>query len=174
MAIEAALREDDFETAYSYTVSRLTPSGADVQPPLPLSSSAPKLGHAKRPSRNANAHKIDDISWRAAFLAGRFRPSSSTSTANLTPAQSLRRLEQRTDLLALALLAPNSPALAQDAGTDAAATVPMVAASWFAGWHASPDVKPTYGVADIPWSKYTEVIYAFACVCPPHLSVNGS
>ena len=30
MAIEAALSEDDFETAYSYIVSRLTPSNADI------------------------------------------------------------------------------------------------------------------------------------------------
>ncbi|OQN97551.1 hypothetical protein B0A48_16705 [Cryoendolithus antarcticus] len=78
MAVESALREDDFETAYSYVVNRLTPS-----------SLTPKESE-------------DDTSWRAAFLAGRFRPTSSTPP-------SLRRLEQRTELLSLALLlAPKS------------------------------------------------------------------
>ena len=33
MAIEAALHEDDFETAYSYIVNRLTPSSGDIQAP---------------------------------------------------------------------------------------------------------------------------------------------
>lgn len=81
MAIEAALREDDFETAYSYIVNRLTPSGADTK----------------------HTDPADDTSWRAAFLAGRYRGSTTA-----TP-PSLRRLEQRRELLSLALLlAPKS------------------------------------------------------------------
>jgi hypothetical protein len=83
MAIEAALREDDFETAYSYIVSRLTPSNADIS------------NHTRTTSTPAPNN--DDISWRAAFLAGRHRP------ATITP-PTLRRLEQRTELLSLALL----------------------------------------------------------------------
>lgn len=75
MAVEAALREDDFETSYSYVVNRF--------------SSVERAGG-------------DDISWRAAFLAGRYRPTS-------TSPPPLRRLEQRTELLSLALLlAPTS------------------------------------------------------------------
>lgn len=88
MAIEAALKEDDFETAYSYIVNRLTPSGADISTP--------------GESGGKKAEPADDTSWRAAFLAGRYRPASSSPP-------SLRRLEQRTELLSLALLlAPKS------------------------------------------------------------------
>ncbi|KAK3117366.1 hypothetical protein LTR53_001356 [Teratosphaeriaceae sp. CCFEE 6253] len=100
MAIEAALGEDDFETAYSYVVNRLTPSGADLTAPSQAQGQAKSYarntsstnGRAKKPSTGE-----DDISWRAAFLAGRFRPTTATPPT-------LRRLEQRTELLSLALL----------------------------------------------------------------------
>lgn len=97
MAIEAALHENDFETAYSYIVSRLTPSGADISGP----NNDRRPGHKKSSSRPKN-EPDDDISWRAAFLAGRYR------SAEASP-PTLRRLEQRTELLSLALLlAPGS------------------------------------------------------------------
>ncbi|GAB7353128.1 hypothetical protein MBLNU459_g3666t1 [Dothideomycetes sp. NU459] len=87
MCIEAALAEDDFETAYSYIVNRLAP-------PDPGAAAVP-VDAAKGPSQ-------DDTSWRAAFLAGRYRPRTNA-------APTLRRLEQRTELLSLALLlAPSS------------------------------------------------------------------
>lgn len=92
MAVEAALREDDFETAYSYIVNRLTPSGADIEAP-----NNKKQHRRIRSSRTKNQIDDDDISWRAAFLAGRYRPQS-------TSPPTLRRLEQRTELLSLALL----------------------------------------------------------------------
>ncbi|KAK4507567.1 hypothetical protein PRZ48_001302 [Zasmidium cellare] len=96
MAIQAALSEHDFETAYSYIVSRLTPSGADIDGP----NDDRRPRHQKTSSRSKN-DPDDDISWRAAFLAGRYRPQESAPT--------LRRLEQRTELLSLALLlAPGS------------------------------------------------------------------
>jgi len=38
----------------------------------------------------------------------------------------------------------------------------MVASSWFAGWHATPDVSPIFGVQNVSWSKYTSVVYSFA------------
>lgn len=98
MAIEAALREDDFETAYSYIVNRLTPSGADIEAPRDESKSARR--HARNASKNSihsRAPDSDDISWRAALLAGRYRPATSSPPT-------LRRLEQRTELLSLALL----------------------------------------------------------------------
>lgn len=98
MCIEAALREDDFETAYSYIVSRLTPSAAEIEAPV-------SNGQTKRHTRNISKSSIrsgdgkseDDISWRAAFLAGRYRGATSSPL-------SVRRLEQRTELLSLALL----------------------------------------------------------------------
>jgi hypothetical protein len=108
MAIEAALREDDFETAYSYIVSRLSPSSTTA--PLQAATSkkggnAQHLGHVKRLSQARNNIE-DDISWRAAFLAGRYRPSSAV-------APSVRRLEQRTELLSLALLLAPTTALTE-------------------------------------------------------------
>lgn len=93
MAIEAALREDDFETAYSYIVSRLTPSNADIVIPDNVASK-----HTRNASTSSTAApNNDDVSWRAAFLAGRYRPAT-------TSPPTLRRLEQRTELLSLALL----------------------------------------------------------------------
>ncbi|USW46686.1 Putative Sec39 domain-containing protein [Septoria linicola] len=106
MAVEAALREDDFETAYSYVVNRLTPNGADLEAP----TSTPKRAHQRQKSSRASKNSFvvddDDISWRAAFLAGRYRPTTSTPPT-------LRRLEQRTELLSLALLLAPTPALTE-------------------------------------------------------------
>ena len=107
MAIEASLREDDFETAYSYIVNRLTPD-ADIEKP---GGNATRSGEKARGGAKGSitsvtvSRSIDDASWRAAFLAGRYRPSSSTATT-------LRRLEQRTELLSLALLLAPVSALA--------------------------------------------------------------
>ena len=98
MAIEAALREDDFETAYSYIVSRLTPSNADII--VPNNSKSKHVRNASTSSTTAPNN--DDVSWRAAFLAGRYRPATASPPT-------LRRLEQRTELLSIALLlAPTS------------------------------------------------------------------
>lgn len=99
MAVEAALREDDFETAYSYIINRLTPSDIEDKGPRTTNSGDRERqspGHVKRISQ-AHAEVQDDMSWRAAFLAGRYRPTNSSPP-------SLRRLEQRTELLSLALL----------------------------------------------------------------------
>lgn len=94
MAIEAALREDDFETAYSYITNRLTPSGAQIATPS---------AHRDNPKHPRKTAPEDDTSWRAAFLAGRYRGSPTSSPPTV------RRLEQRTELLSLALLlAPTS------------------------------------------------------------------
>lgn len=87
MAIEAALEEDDFDTAYSYVVNRFPADKARV----------------KRPESLNDATTIqDDISWRAAYAAGRYPTSNAGNSA-------LRRLEQRMELLSQALcLAPPS------------------------------------------------------------------
>ncbi|KAF2663530.1 secretory pathway Sec39 [Microthyrium microscopicum] len=78
MAIEAALAEDDFETAYSYVVNRLDTSSATMHAPTTSSDD-------------------DDIAWRAALAAGKHKSNSSA-------APNTRRLEQRMDLLSQALL----------------------------------------------------------------------
>ena len=87
MAIEAALEEEDFETAYSYVVNRLA---ADQ----PRGNTGTLL--------QDSATMQDDISWQAAYAAGRFPTSNAGNSA-------LRRLEQRMELLSQALfLAPPS------------------------------------------------------------------
>lgn len=94
MAIEAALSEGDFDTAYSYIVNRLSPT-------VPTSASQSSSAH-----QNPESTVEDDISWRAAYLAGRFNPSQ------LSPSQpSFRRLEQRLELLSLSLLLAPPPHL---------------------------------------------------------------
>lgn len=82
MCIDAALTEDDFETAYSYVVNRLATSGA-----VPPST--------------------DEYSWKAALQAGKYRRTArtirpthiGTSSGNLD----IRHLEQRIECLSTAL-----------------------------------------------------------------------
>ncbi|TKW54626.1 Protein transport protein sec39 [Colletotrichum tanaceti] len=94
MCIEAALKEDDFETAYSYVVNRL--SG--------------QVDH----SMTASAAKLeDDWSWRAALQAGQYirtaRTVRPTHLGNASGNPDIRHLEQRIDCLATALrIAPPS------------------------------------------------------------------
>ncbi|KAH7082429.1 Sec39 domain-containing protein [Paraphoma chrysanthemicola] len=105
MAIDAALAEDDFETAYSYVVNRLTPSTPAATPSATSQLFAFALPDVDEPEDDA-----EDVAWRAALRAGRY----SSSTANNSWTQSaarpdLRRLEQRMELLSQALiLAPTS------------------------------------------------------------------
>ncbi|POR33478.1 Protein transport protein sec39 [Tolypocladium paradoxum] len=86
MGVEAALREDDFETAYSYVVSRL---GASASSP----------GEAKDPH--------DEWSWQAALRAGQYiRTERSQQPTHLGTASGnleIRHLEQRIECLATAL-----------------------------------------------------------------------
>ncbi|KZT41563.1 glycoside hydrolase [Sistotremastrum suecicum HHB10207 ss-3] len=41
-------------------------------------------------------------------------------------------------------------------------SVEMVASTWFAGWHASTQDNPVFGLNDLSWEKYTSVVYSFA------------
>ncbi|CAI6333575.1 unnamed protein product [Periconia digitata] len=102
MTVEAALAEDDFETAYSYVVNRLNPStpSPSVSPEASVSSNPFSL---ESPVKEDN----DDIAWRAALEAGRHRTSPSSSFSwgqNTTSRPDLRQLEQRMELLSQALL----------------------------------------------------------------------
>lgn len=103
MAIEAALAEDDFETAYSFVVNRLNHSFD----PTASKSSPSQSSSQDTNAANDSKRQTDDISWRAAYLAGRYRSSNNSLTsARATAAGSpaLRRLEQRMELLSQALL----------------------------------------------------------------------
>ncbi len=76
-AIISALSSNDFDTAYSYILTRLSPSTQ------PSSISAPS----------------DDTSWRAAYAAGRHRLPPSAS-----PSAQIDNLSKRMELLSLALM----------------------------------------------------------------------
>ena len=93
MAIEAAMAENDFDTTYSYVVNRLSP---------PKSSML---------STSLHAHELraidDEISWRAAYKAGRYISAKSDGPS------ALRRLEQRMELLSHALLLAPASALSE-------------------------------------------------------------
>lgn len=93
MAIDAALAEEDFDTAYSYVINRLSPSN-DFTSRTPDTS-----------SRLLNFD--DDYSWRAACQAGRYRPKVAAGPITL------RRLEQRMELLSQALLLAPISALSE-------------------------------------------------------------
>ncbi|KAF2183130.1 secretory pathway Sec39 [Zopfia rhizophila CBS 207.26] len=107
MAVEAALEEDDFETAYSYVINRLSPaSPSDVSPAASESSQRFSMDSNYSVSLQPNDYS-EDVSWRAAFLAGRHRSSplsSSMTSGKSTARPHLRRLEQRMELLSQALL----------------------------------------------------------------------
>ncbi|KAF4964528.1 hypothetical protein FSARC_7559 [Fusarium sarcochroum] len=93
MCVEAALREDDFETAYSYVVSR--------------------LGVHER-EHKAQSHGIsDEWSWKAALDAGKYvrteRSQKPTHLGTASGNPEIRHLEQRIECLATALrIAPPS------------------------------------------------------------------
>lgn len=103
MAIEAALEEDDFETAYSYVVNRLSP-----QTPSPTPSISSQRFEFSSIESSDHDDDAEDVAWRAALRAGRHSSSLSTSktwshTGNAARPD-LRRLEQRMELLSQALL----------------------------------------------------------------------
>jgi hypothetical protein len=103
MAIEAALEEDDFETAYSYVVNRL--SAPNVSPAVsPAASNSLNRLSFDSVDFTKQSDEAEDVSWRAALLAGRYRSSPSTSWSGSASRSDLRRLEQRMELLSQALL----------------------------------------------------------------------
>ena len=91
-AIEASLAEGDFDTAYSYVVNRLSPAE-----PTQTSSA---LG-------NASDNIEDNITWQAAYTAGRSQTNAAGGPSEL------RRLEQRMELLSRALLLAPATSLAE-------------------------------------------------------------
>jgi len=106
MTVEAALQEDDFETAYSYVVNRLTPSTPSPTPSPAASMSSQRFSVGSYDSAKEE-DDAEDVAWRAALQAGRHRssPTSSTWGQSSTVARpDLRRLEQRMELLSQALL----------------------------------------------------------------------
>ena len=86
LAITAALTANDFDTAYSYITTRLSTSPADQSP----------------------ANAVDDVTWRAVYAAGKYRPVHTPKSLH----DRIAGLSKRMDLLALALtLVPRAEAL---------------------------------------------------------------
>lgn len=107
MCIDAALAEDDFETAYSYIMTRLVTIAAPAQERTPQPDRKGGL-FAELPPK-----EIDDWSWRAALQAGKYRRTSQTvqptHLGNASGNPDIRHLEQRMDCLSHAVrLAPKS------------------------------------------------------------------
>jgi hypothetical protein len=106
MTVEAALQEDDFETAYSYVVNRLTPCNPSPILSPAASTSSERFSFGSHYSVGEEDDS-EDIAWRAALQAGRHRSSPQSSTwgqSSTVVRPSLRRLEQRMELLSQALL----------------------------------------------------------------------
>jgi protein transport protein SEC39 len=112
MCIDAALTEDDFETAYSYVVNRL----AAFSPPTKRA--------APSSSKPAQVSIQDDWSWKAALQAGKYRrtsPLSFTRTSQrathaggglgTSANPDIRHLEQRVECLSTALRIAPTPTL---------------------------------------------------------------
>ena len=90
-AVSSALQADDFDTAYSYILTRLNPPSLITTPP-PTDSST-----------------LDDhISWRAALNAGKHRPVQPEQSARSLQSQ-ISHLSKRMELLSLALVLTPSP-----------------------------------------------------------------
>jgi hypothetical protein len=107
MTVEAALQEDDFETAYSYVVNRLTPRTPSPTPSPAASTSSKRFSFGSYDSKNEEDDGAQDVAWRAALQAGRHRSPPTASTWGQSSAVArpdLRRLEQRMELLSQALL----------------------------------------------------------------------
>lgn len=101
MCIDAALSEDDFETAYSFVVAKLKNTVAQKDQLATMKESIPI------------STIEDDWSWRAALQAGQYRRTASTvkptHLGNTTANPEIRHLEQRMECLAQALrLAPKA------------------------------------------------------------------
>ena len=75
-AVISALSSNDFETAYSYILTRLSSS----------------------PQQSSSSATVDDTSWRAAYAAGR-----QPLPASASPAEQLTTLSKKMELLSLAL-----------------------------------------------------------------------
>ncbi|EPE35106.1 hypothetical protein GLAREA_10802 [Glarea lozoyensis ATCC 20868] len=101
MCIDAACVEDDFETAYSYVITRLNRVAGPAQSRTPAVEKQMDGLCAEAPPR-----PIDDWSWRAALQAGKYRR---TDQSNGKSGSEVRHLEQRLECLSQALrLAPKS------------------------------------------------------------------
>lgn len=97
LCIDAALTQDDFETAYSYVMNRVSALSKSPQVPSRKASNGSLFETSAQ----------DDWSWRAALQAGMYRRTARTirptHLGNTSGNPDIRHLEQRIDCLATAL-----------------------------------------------------------------------
>lgn len=106
MCVDAALARDDFETAYSYVMNRLSVVATSA-----LESIIDDKPHSEHKHNGLCAHLVpkvvDDWSWRAALQAGKYRRNESTvrptHIGNASGNLEIRHLQQRMDCLSQAL-----------------------------------------------------------------------
>lgn len=118
MCIDAALSENDFETAYSYVVNRLPSISGDAYA-KPSQSSSFSTHPSPLSKGGAVAHPrlkvLDNWSWKAAFQTGKYRLNEHTlkpsHVGNSSANPEIRHLEQRMECLSQALLIAPPPAL---------------------------------------------------------------
>lgn len=93
MCIEAALSENDFETAYSFAMNRLVSLAKDEE----------------------DTEDVKDVIWRTCFQAGRYRSPYVALIGETTAhgGKALRAIEMRMELLAQALRVCPPPTLAE-------------------------------------------------------------
>ncbi|KAF4635035.1 hypothetical protein G7Y89_g3069 [Cudoniella acicularis] len=108
MCVDAALAEDDFETAYSYVITRLKNIAGPSHARSPDIERTQSGLIAEVPPK-----VIDDWSWRAALQAGKYRRTKftvkPTHLGNASGNLEIRHLEQRMECLSQALrLAPKA------------------------------------------------------------------
>lgn len=107
LCIDAALAEDDFETAYSYVTTRLkSPVTHD---------SIKQQRRSDAISVSLDNDSVEQWSWKAALQAGKYRRTEQTTKpthlGNASANPEIRHLEQRIECLSKALLLAPSKAL---------------------------------------------------------------
>lgn len=149
MCIDAALTEDDFETAYSYVTNRLSA----LCPPQPSNSKYSSSSPAA--ITTAGPTVADDYSWKAALQAGKYRRTARTlrpthlGTASANP--EIRHLEQRIDCLSVALRIAPAPTLTEILNAFRRAEEELVAAlAAEAEQESAWDERADQGLAAMP------------------------
>ncbi|KAG9234002.1 Sec39 domain-containing protein [Amylocarpus encephaloides] len=103
MCIDTACAEEDFETAYSYVVTRLNEVAGPAQSCPPYIEKNQCGLSAEVPPKT-----LDDWSWKAALQTGKYKHISNSHGNGSTTSQ-VRHVEQRIECLSYALrLAPKS------------------------------------------------------------------
>ncbi|KAK6525452.1 hypothetical protein TWF694_005588 [Orbilia ellipsospora] len=93
MCVEAALAEDDFETAFSFVVNKLVPTHRKIQ------------GSGKNKGGGL-ALTTPDTAWQAALQAGRYRSPAmlAESIEGVATSQGIEQVQKRMELLSQALV----------------------------------------------------------------------